>query len=103
VRRSPWQQSMTHYCPGPPASWTQSSSTRADDTKQRCLGGFPSVRDALRRGLPVFTIPGVYLTLPSAKGDVRFTPLFLSRRQLDDTVCAAQDLAIRAVSDAGES
>ncbi len=54
----------------------------------------------------MFTIPGVYLTLPSAKGDVRFTPLFLSRRQLDDTVCAAQDLAIRAVSsvsDAGES
>lgn len=33
---------------------------------------------------PVFTIPGVHMVVPSRRGDVRLTPLFLHREQLDD-------------------
>ena len=42
------------------------------------------------RGLPVFSVPGVSVTLPSHCGDVRFTPLFLSRELLDATVSSMQ-------------
>ena len=40
----------------------------------------------------MFTVPGVHLLMPSRRGDVRLTPLFLNRQQLDDTVSAMQDL-----------
>ena len=49
------------------------------------------------RGLPVFTVPGLSLTVPSHRGEVRFTPLFLNRRQLDDTVSAVQNLVACSV------
>lgn len=42
------------------------------------------------RGLPVFSVPGVYVTLPSPHGSVRFTPLFLSREVLDEAVSDMQ-------------
>lgn len=45
----------------------------------------------------MFAVPGIYLTLPSERGNVRFTPLFLSRQLLDGAVSAAQDLATRSV------
>ena len=35
--------------------------------------------------LPVYRIPGLALQLPTSAGDVDFTPLFLSRKQLDIT------------------
>jgi hypothetical protein len=46
----------------------------------------------------VFAVPGVYVTLPSARGDVRFTPLFLSRELLEDTVSGVQDIVTRYAS-----
>lgn len=49
------------------------------------------------RGLPVFTVPGVSLTVPTHRGEVRFAPLFLSRRQLDRTVSAVQDIVASSV------
>lgn len=62
-----------------------------------CLLKLSHVQCCRLRGVPVFAVPGVYLTLPSPRGNVRFTPLFLSRRLLDDTVAAAQDLATKSV------
>ena len=44
----------------------------------------------LSRGLPVFLVPGVSVTLPSRRGDVRFTPLFLSRELLDMTAASVR-------------
>ena len=35
------------------------------------------------RGIPVFSVPGVYVMLPSPRGAVRFTPLFLNREHVD--------------------
>lgn len=49
------------------------------------------------RGLPVFAVPGAYVTVPSQRGDIRFTPLFLSRQLLYDTVSGVQTTAARYV------
>ena len=35
--------------------------------------------------LPVFGIPGIHIRLPTAVGPVSFSPLFLSKEQLDRT------------------
>ena len=35
--------------------------------------------------LPVFGIPGIHISLPTAVGPVSFSPLFLSKEQLDRT------------------
>ncbi len=48
-------------------------------------------------GVPVFSVPGVFLTLPSKRGDVRLTPLFLSRSALDATVKTVMDSAAELV------
>ena len=45
----------------------------------------------------MFAVPGVYLTLPSQRGEVRLTPLFLSRQRLDDTFAAVQELITHQV------
>lgn len=47
--------------------------------------------------MPVFAVPGVSVVLPSQRGDVRFTPLFLDRRQLDEAMSAIQHLIISQV------
>jgi hypothetical protein len=52
----------------------------------------PQLQFGMCSGPAVFTVPGVHVVLPSTRGDVRFTPLFLNRQQLDDTVSAMQDL-----------
>jgi hypothetical protein len=47
--------------------------------------GLRSAADELQGTLPVFRIPGLALTLPTSAGAVDFTPLFLSKQQLDLT------------------
>jgi hypothetical protein len=47
--------------------------------------------------VPVFAVPGVSVVLPSQRGDVRFTPLFLDRRQLKEAMSAVQHLIISQV------
>jgi hypothetical protein len=51
----------------------------------------------LRSGHHVFAVPGVHVLVPSRRGDVRLTPLFLHREQLDDALSAAQDLVAQHV------
>ena len=51
----------------------------------------------LRRGMPVFTVPGVYLILPSRRGKVRCTPLFLSKQHVDRVASFVRDFAIHTV------
>ena len=44
--------------------------------------------------LPVFGIPGIHISLPTAVGPVSFSPLFLSKEQLDRTwVCCPRLLS----------
>ena len=60
--------------------------TAAEDLPQGLsLRGDDALAWQLAGTLPVFRIPGLALQLPTAAGVVDFTPLFLSRRQLDDT------------------
>jgi hypothetical protein len=53
----------------------------------------------LCRGATVFSVPGVHVMLPSPRGVVRFTPMFLNRQQLYDTISFVQDLVARHVRD----
>ena len=45
-------------------------------------------------------MPGVHIMLPSRRGDVCLTPLFLNRQQLDSTAAALQDLIVPDRQDA---
>jgi hypothetical protein len=49
------------------------------------------------RGVPVFTVPGVYVMLPSPRGAVRFTPLFLNKQHVDATAAFVWDAFIHSV------
>ena len=73
-----------------------SSAQEALRAKQQAFAGGngqPSSQHAQENGgwprhggdLPVFGIPGVHIRLPTAVGPVSFSPLFLSKEQLDRT------------------
>ena len=47
--------------------------------------------------VPVFFVPGVHIMLPSRRGDVCLTSLFLNRQQLHSTAAALQDVIVRHV------
>lgn len=49
------------------------------------------------RGIPVFSVPGVYVMLPSPRGAVRFTPLFLNREHVDAAAEFVWDAFIHSV------
>lgn len=53
----------------------QASSQHAQEGRWPLHGG----------DLPVFGIPGIHISLPTAVGPVSFSPLFLSKEQLDRT------------------
>ena len=48
--------------------------------------------------MPVFTVPGIYLILPSRRGKVRCTPLFLDKQHVDRIAAYVQDVLIHTVS-----
>ena len=51
-----------------------------------------------RRDVPVFRLPGIEIRLPTAVGIVSFTPLFLSKRQLESTWVCSRSMPVRLSS-----
>ena len=50
--------------------------------------------------LPVFGIPGIHISLPTAVGPVSFSPLFLSKEQLDRTWVSCPRSHYHGIADA---
>ena len=56
------------------------------DSISTVQSGLRQESESTRRGeMPVFRLPGVQIRLPTAVGMVSFSPLFLSKEQLDRT------------------
>ena len=73
-----WQRAQQDLHKRDPLSTTDGGATSAPN----------SVHDddlAKEASLPVYSIPGIHIRLPTLAGTVSFTPVFLSKEQLDKT------------------
>lgn len=68
----------------------ESESIRNDKSVEALLAAFRQQCHSGTRGLPAFSVSGLYISIETSKGEVRLKPIFLSRESLNATIAAAQ-------------
>ena len=86
--RKAWQRAEQAANPRKPGEAGMAAESIVDSIGNSTVQG--NLRGASETGisrgeLPVFRLPGVQIKLPTAVGVVSFSPLFLSKKQLDKT------------------
>ena len=84
---SAWQRGQQRLSAGNPEAAGMALEEFVDGISTGTVqNGLRQESESTRRGeMPVFRLPGVRIRLPTAAGTVSFSPLFLSKEQLDRT------------------